>query len=70
VTAQGDVVGSLERRVLPSARRFSTLGVAGTEEVLPEVRPVGATARRVQAPELPTSGAVHELTPPPAEEAA
>jgi DNA recombination protein RmuC len=70
VTAQGDVVGSLERRVLPSARRFSTLGVAGTEEVLPEVRPVGATARRVQAPELPTGGAVHELTPPPAEEAA
>ena len=50
VTAQGDVVGSLERRVLPTARRFSTLGVAGTEEVLPEMRPVGATARRVQAP--------------------
>jgi DNA recombination protein RmuC len=69
VKAQDDVVGSLERRVLPSARKFSQLGVAGTEEELPDVRPVGTTTRRVQAAELPAAGGVHELTPP-AEEAA
>lgn len=70
VKAQDDVVGSVERRVLPKARRFSELGVAGGDEALPEVRSVAASARRVQAPELPAAGEVHELGPPPSEEAA
>lgn len=70
VVAQGNVVGSLESRVLPTARKFSDLGVAGTEEVLPEVRAVSANARRVQAEELPAGvGEVREL-PQAAEEAA
>jgi DNA recombination protein RmuC len=70
VKAQDEVVGSVERRVLPKARRFSELGVAGSDEQLPDVRAVTTSARLVQAPELPTAGEVHELSPPPAEEAA
>jgi DNA recombination protein RmuC len=70
VKAQDEVIGSLERRVLPTARRFCDLGVAGSEEQLPDVRPVGATTRRVQAPELPAGGNVRELQPPSAEDAA
>lgn len=70
VVAQGDVVGSLESRVLPTARKFSDLGVAGTEEVLPEVRAVSANARRVQAEELPTAGGEVRELPQAAEEAA
>lgn len=70
VKAQDEVVGSVERRVLPKARQFSELGVAGSEEELPDVRAVAASTRRVQAPELPTAGDIRELTPPPTEEAA
>jgi DNA recombination protein RmuC len=70
VKAQDEVVGSVERRVLPKARQFSELGVAGREEELPDVRAVAASTRRVQAPELPAVGEVHELTPPPTEEVA
>jgi hypothetical protein len=44
--------------------------VTGSEEELREVRQVTATARRVQADELPAGGDVRELSPPPAEEAA
>ncbi len=63
VKAQDEVVGSVERRVLPKARKFSELGVAGTEEELRDVRAVGVSTRRVQAPELPAAGEVHELGP-------
>jgi DNA recombination protein RmuC len=70
VDAQDHVVGSLERSVLPKARKFSELGVAGTEEQLPGVRPVPATARRVQAEELAAGGEIRELPPPSTEEAA
>jgi DNA recombination protein RmuC len=70
VKAQDEVVGSVERRVLPKARRFSELGVAGSDEQLPDMRGVAASPRRVQAPELPGGGEVHELAPPTAEEAA
>ena len=70
VKAQDEVVGSVERRVLPSARKFSDLGVAGSEDELPEVRSVGAISRVVQATELPAGGDVRELAAPPAEEAA
>ncbi len=70
VGAQADVVGSLERRVLPTARKFADVGVTGTEEQLPEVRAVSSTTRRVQAPELPATSDVLEITPAHAQEAA
>lgn len=50
VSAHNDVVGSLERRVLPTARRFVEHGVVSKE--LPAVEPVEQMARAVQAPEL------------------
>jgi DNA recombination protein RmuC len=70
VKAQDEVVGSLERRVLPKARKFSELGVAGPAEVLPEVRPVGGTVRRVTAEELAINDEVPELPSAQAEHAA
>jgi len=44
-------VGSLESRVLPTARRFRELEAAGAETV-PEVSPVDSVTRVAQAPEL------------------
>ncbi len=69
VSAQDDVVGSLERRVLPTARKFGELDIAASNETLPAIRRPTATARRVLAAELSPSSDVHELRPP-AEEAA
>jgi DNA recombination protein RmuC len=51
VRAYNDAVGSLERSVLPSARRFPDLGVAAVKE-LPELEPVQQATRVAQAPEL------------------
>ena len=53
VEAFNDTVGSLESRVLVTARRFPELGVigAGTKDLL-ELTPVSATARHPQASEL------------------
>jgi DNA recombination protein RmuC len=70
VKAQDEVVGSLERRVLPKARKFVELGIAGGDEELTDVRPVGATARRVTAEELLTGGDLHELERPSDKDAA
>jgi DNA recombination protein RmuC len=44
-------VGSLESRVLPTARRFRELEAAGAE-IVPEVSPVDSVTRVAQAPEL------------------
>lgn len=50
VEAYNRSVGSLESRVLVSARRFRELGAAGGEE-LPEVETLQHTVRALQAPE-------------------
>jgi DNA recombination protein RmuC len=50
VDSYNKVVGSLESRVLVSARRFQDLGV--TSEELPEVQMVELQTRSLQAPEL------------------
>lgn len=57
VKAYNDAVGSLERNVLVSARRFPDLGVASAKEI-PELDPIQQAIRNPQAPELaaPTAG--------------
>ncbi len=50
VDSYNDAIGSLEGRVLVSARRFRDLGIAG--EDLPEAQTVQLGARRLNAPEL------------------
>jgi len=53
VSAYNDAVGSLESRVLVSARRFPALGVVGIEtEVIGDLQPVEASPRLLQAIEL------------------
>jgi DNA recombination protein RmuC len=50
-------VGSLETRVLVSARRFHELESAGTQEQIEPVLPVEALPRQLQAPETTAPGA-------------
>jgi DNA recombination protein RmuC len=50
VDSYNDAIGSLEGRVLVSARRFRDLGIAGEE--LPEAQTVQIGARRLNAPEM------------------
>ena len=53
VSAYNDAVGSLESRVLVSARRFPALGVVGVEtEEIADLAPVDASPRLLQAVEL------------------
>jgi DNA recombination protein RmuC len=53
VSAYNDAVGSLESRVLVSARRFPALGVVGGEaEEIADLAPVDASPRLLQAVEL------------------
>jgi DNA recombination protein RmuC len=51
VEAYNGFLGSLEARVLPTARRFRELEAAGAE-VVPELTPVDSVTRVAQAPEL------------------
>jgi DNA recombination protein RmuC len=50
VDSYNDVVGSLEGRVLVSARRFRDLGISGEE--LPLAEPIQLSVRAISAPEL------------------
>lgn len=52
VQAHNAVVGSIESRVLPAARRFKDLGIVSGKE-LPEPEPIDHQPRRLQAPEAP-----------------
>lgn len=63
VKAYNTGVGSLERKVLPQARRFEELGAPSGKEV-PELESVDARARDLSAPELTDDdGRVRELEP-------
>ncbi len=57
-------VGSLETRVLVTARRFELLGVVSPDDTLPRLDPVDVETREVQAAELltPTMVATHPLS--------
>ncbi len=46
-------VGSLERRVLPAARRFETLGVTPAGATIPAISDIDLEPRALSAPELP-----------------
>jgi DNA recombination protein RmuC len=50
VKSYNESVGSLERQVLPQARRFERHGITGIE--LPELQPVERQTRQLAAPEL------------------
>ena len=52
VRAYNEAVGSLESRVLVSARRFRDLESVGTQEEIKTLEPVDAAPRQLQAPEL------------------
>jgi DNA recombination protein RmuC len=52
VDAYNKAVGSLERNVLPQARRLSDLGVGVADQPMPEPEPIDAMPRLLQAPEL------------------
>lgn len=56
-----DAVGSLETRVMPSARRFESLAVA-TEQAMPGVSPIDVSSRQLSLPELDAGGGTE--TPP------
>ena len=56
VKAYDDFVGSLERNVLPKARRFTELGVEKGKKAVPVLGEIGKSTRATVAPELVALG--------------
>jgi hypothetical protein len=54
------MIGSLDRRVFPAARRLAEHGAGGAKEMA-ALDPVDRTTQRPQAAELTESETVHEL---------
>ncbi len=52
VEAYNAAVGSLESRVLPSARKFKELEAAGVDEAIETLQQINRAPRELQAPEL------------------
>ena len=68
VDAYNKAVGSLERSVLPQARRFQELGVVGSaDKELPELDEVDAVARQPHLPEPSGAPALELVVEVPAE---
>jgi len=61
VRSFNETVGSLERQVLPQARRFEQLGITGIAP--PELTPIERQTRVISAPELVGEGEQAELLP-------
>jgi DNA recombination protein RmuC len=57
VDAYNSAVGSLERNVLPQARRFTQLGVVGDSDGTIEIEQIDTATRELQAPELSAGSA-------------
>lgn len=57
-------VGSLESRVMPQARRFNEIEVDGTQEPLPELKPIETEARqlRVDSGAIPSGAEIIPLS--------
>jgi DNA recombination protein RmuC len=62
VGAYNEAVGSLETRVLVSARRFKELGAAGSGSEIGELAPIDRVARKLQAPALLEAEAGEDAT--------
>jgi DNA recombination protein RmuC len=61
VNAYNAFVGSMETRVLPSARRFRDLGAAGGDDIAP-LAPIEQAPRQPDAPEYPRQLTTSETT--------
>ena len=61
VRSFNETVGSLERQVLPQARRFEQHGITGIAP--PELTPIERQTRVLSAPELVEDGEQAELLP-------
>jgi DNA recombination protein RmuC len=59
--AYNKVVGSLESRVLTSARKFKELGASGNDDDIDDIAPVEVTPRVLQAPEYAGPEKVEEV---------
>lgn len=59
VSAHNELVGCLDGRVLPAARRFPELGVTASDRELPATRTITETARATHGKELPAPPTPH-----------